>query len=58
MANEFFVMREETKVPIKDSGELWKREFKVDQDKIPCFINLEDAYKIFDTGRVINWLRK
>lgn len=51
-------MREETKVPIKDSGELWKREFKVDQDKIPCFINLEDAYKIFDTGRVVNWLRK
>ena len=58
MVGEFFVIREESKIPIRDSGELWKREFKLSEDKIPNLISFEDAHKIYDTGRVVNWLRK
>ncbi|CAD8114951.1 unnamed protein product [Paramecium primaurelia] len=58
-AQEFFIERNDSnKIQIRDSGELWKNEFKVNQDKIPYMISLNDSYKIFDTGRVINWLRK
>ncbi|CAD8126463.1 unnamed protein product [Paramecium sonneborni] len=58
-AQEFFIERNDSnKIQIRDSGELWKNEFKVNQDKIPYMITLNDSYKIFDTGRVINWLRK
>ncbi|CAD8113411.1 unnamed protein product [Paramecium primaurelia] len=58
-AQKFFIERNDSnKILIRDSGELWKNEFKVNQNKILYMISLNDSYKIFDTGRVINWLRK
>ncbi|CAK94171.1 unnamed protein product (macronuclear) [Paramecium tetraurelia] len=58
IANEFFIERDDQKVLTKDQGELWRKQYRINYDKVPVVISYDEAYKIYDTGRAINWLRK
>ncbi|CAD8184173.1 unnamed protein product [Paramecium octaurelia] len=58
IANEFFIEKDDQKAITKDQGELWRKQYRINYDKVPVVISYDEAYKIYDTGRTINWLRK
>ncbi|CAK91357.1 unnamed protein product (macronuclear) [Paramecium tetraurelia] len=57
IANEFFIEKDDQKAITKDQGELWRKQYRINYDKVPVVISYDEAYKIYDTGRAINWLR-